>query len=148
VQGIWKDHISDNKFYANRVTYDPSDLVDFDAKESTVHPSLYGNILLVSEPLIFLSTERLSKEYENNVFVGDVNNRRIYHFKLNQNRTGLFLEDPSIDKIADSDKELGNVVFAENFGIIMDFKMGLDGYLYFVVNDEGKIYRIVPSNFS
>jgi aldose sugar dehydrogenase len=92
--------------------------------------------------------EKLGKEYENDMFVGDVNNGIIYHFKFNQNRTELLLEGPLIDKIADSDKELGNVVFAENFGIIMDFKMGLDGYLYFVVNDEGKIYRIVPSNFS
>ena len=80
------------------------------------------------------------------MFVGDVNNGRIYHFKLNQNRTGLLLEGPLIDKIADTENELENVVFAENFGIITDLKMGPDGYLYFVVYDEGKIYRIVPRN--
>ena len=90
--------------------------------------------------------EKLGKEYENDMFVGDVNNGRIYHFKLNQSRTGLLLDGPLIDKIADTDKELGNVVFAENFGIITDLKIGPDGYLYFVVHDEGKVYRIVPND--
>ena len=55
------------------------------------------------------------------MFVGDVNNGRIYNFKLNQNRTGPRLENPLIDKIADSDNELGNVVSAEelwnNYGL-------------------------------
>jgi aldose sugar dehydrogenase len=86
----------------------------------------------------------LGKQYENDIFVGDVNNGRIYHFKLNQSRTGLLLKGPLMDKVADTDKELDNAVFAGDFGIITDIKVGPDGYLYFVVFNEGKIYRIVP----
>ena len=146
VQGIWKDHVSDNKFNASNVTYHPSDLVDFDAKGKYSSPEFIWKYTVGPTALIFLSSQKLGKGYENDMFVGDVNNGRIYHFKLNQNRTGLLLEGKLIDKIADSDKELENVVFAENFGIITDLKMGPDGYLYFVVYDEGKIYRIVPRN--
>jgi len=147
VQGIWKDHDSDNNFYSNHVTYHPSGLVDFDGKGKYRSPEFVWKYAVGPTALIFLSSEKLGKEYENDMFVGDVNNGRIYHFKLNQSRTGLLLEGPLVDKIADTDKELGNVVFAENFGIITDLKIGPDGYLYFVVHDEGKIYRIVPKNF-
>lgn len=146
VQGVWKDHDSDNNFYANHVTYEPSDLVNFDAKGKYRSPEFIWKYTVGPTALIFLSSEKLGKQYENDMFVGDVNNGRIYHFKLNQSRTGLLLEDPLTDKIADSDKELANVVFAENFGIITDLKIGPDGYLYFVVHDDGKIYRIVPRN--
>jgi len=146
VQGIWKDHDSDKNFYANRVTYNPPDLVNFEGNGKYRSPEFIWRYTVGPTALIFLSSDKLGKHYENEMFVGDVNNGRIYHFKLNQTRTGLLLEGPLIDKVADTDKELDNVVFAENFGIITDLKIGPDGYLYFVVYDEGKIYRIVPKN--
>ena len=146
VQGIWQDHVFDNKFNASNVTYHPSDIVNFNGKGKYRSPEFIWKYTVGPTALIFLTSEKLGKEYENDMFVGDVNNGRIYHFKLNQNRTGLHLDGPLVDKIADSDKQLENVVFAENFGIITDLKVGPDGYLYFVVYDEGKIYRIVPKN--
>jgi glucose/arabinose dehydrogenase len=63
---------------------------------------------------------------------------------LNQNRTALSLQGPLVDKVADSDKELDNVIFAGGFGLITDLEIGPDGYLYFAAFDEGKICRIVP----
>ena len=143
IQGIWKDHGSDNNFHANGVTYDPPDLVDFGGKGKYRSPEFTWKYTIGPTALVFLSSEKLGKEYKNDMFVGDVNNGRIYHFKLNEKRTGLLLEGPLIDKIADNENEVGNVVFAENFGIITDLKIGPDGYLYFVAYDEGKIYRIV-----
>ena len=81
------------------------------------------------------------------MFVADASNGRIYHFELNQNRTALLLEEPLIDKVADNDKELGNVVFAQGFGgIVTDLEIGPDGYLYIVAHDTGEIYRIVPTH--
>jgi aldose sugar dehydrogenase len=147
VQGIWKDHVSDDNFNASNVTYDPLDLVNFDAKGKYRSPEFVWKYTVGPTALIFVTSEKLGKEYKNDMLVGDVNNGRIYHFKLNQNRTGFLLEGALTDKIADSDKELENLVFAENFGIITDLKFGPDGYLYFVVYDEGKIYRIVPRIF-
>jgi glucose/arabinose dehydrogenase len=78
------------------------------------------------------------------MFVGDVNNGRIYHFNLSHNRTEISLTGPLADKVADTDSELNDIIFAGGFGIITDLKIGPDGYLYFVAHSEGKIYKIVP----
>jgi aldose sugar dehydrogenase len=77
---------------------------------------------------------------------------RIYHFELNQNRTELLLQGPLMDKVADNDKELNDVLFAEGFDVgrhqselgITDMEIGPDGYLYVLVYGEGKIFKIVP----
>jgi glucose/arabinose dehydrogenase len=96
---------------------------------------------------MFLNTDKLGKQYENDMFVGDANSGRIYHFKLNQNRTGLLLQGPLTDKVADSDNELDNAVFAKDFGgTITDLKIGPDGYFYVLAYSAGKIFRIVPDN--
>ena len=97
---------SDNNLNASDVTYNPSDLVDFDGKGKYSSPEFTWKYTVGPTALMFLSSEKLGKEYENDMFVGDVNNGRIYHFKLNHNRTGLLLEGPLIDKIADTDNEL------------------------------------------
>lgn len=143
VQGIW--NIND-PFNASDIANDYSDMVDFDGNGIYSSPEFVWKYTVAPTALIFLSTDKMGKEYENDMFVGDVRNGRIYHFKLNENRTALLLEGPLMDKIADTDKELESVVFAEGFGIITDLKIGPDGFLYFVVYDEGKIYRVVPRN--
>lgn len=148
VQGIWKDHIRDNQFNASDITYLPSDLVDFDGKGKYRSPEFVWKYTVGPTALEFLDSDKLGKQYENDMFVGDVNNGRIYHFKLNGSRTGLLLDGPLADKVADNDDELDSVVFAGDFGIITDMKIGPDGYLYFVVFDEGKIYKILPKDMS
>ena len=41
------------------------------------------------------------------------------------------------------------IAFGENFGVVIDLKVGPDGYLYIVTGsrgaDEGAIYRIIPN---
>ena len=106
VQGIWKDHIRDNQFNASDITYHPSDLVDFDGKGKYRSPEFVWKYTVGPTALKFLNSDKLGKQYENDMFVGDVNNGRIYHFKLNDNRTGLLLDGPLVDKIADTDKDL------------------------------------------
>jgi hypothetical protein len=71
---------------------------------------------------------------------------RIYHFELDENRTGFNLQDRLLDKVADSDEELNKIFFAVGFGAITDLEIGPDGYLYFVGYDQGKVYTIVPTN--
>lgn len=146
VQGIWRDHIRDNLFNTSDVLHKPSDLVDFGGKGKYSEPKFVWKYTVGPTALKFMTTDKLGKEYQNDMFVGDVNNGRIYHFKLDQNRTGLLLQGPLGDKVADTDRELDNVTFAGDFGIITDLKIGPDGYLYFVVYDEGKIYRIIPGS--
>jgi len=144
VQGIWRDHVRDDHFNASDIINNPSDLVIFGGKGKYSAPEFVWKYTVGPTALKFLSSDKLGKKYENDIFVGDVDNGRIYHFKLNQNRTGLLLQGPLIDKVADTDSELHNVIFAGDFGIISDLKVGPDGYLYFVVFNEGKIYRVVP----
>ena len=113
-------------------------------KGNTGRPNLRGIIQLLPPALKFLSTDKLGKQYVNDMLVADVNNGRIYHFKLNDKRNALLLNGSLIDKVANSDKELDNLIFANGFGLITDLKLGYDGYLYVVVFNEGKIYRISP----
>ena len=78
------------------------------------------------------------------MLVANVNDGRIYQFKLTQDRNALLLTGSLSDKVANSEKELDSLIFARGFGVITDLKLGYDGYLYVVVFNEGKIYRISP----
>ena len=139
------DILNGTGFPDNRnITYNPSNLVDFDGKGKYRSPEFTWYHTVGPTALKFLDTDKLGKKYQNDMLVGDVNNGRIYHFKLNSNRTSLHLNGSLIDKVANSDKELDNIIFAKGFGVITDLKVGFDGYLYVVVFNEGKIYRISP----
>ena len=92
----------------------------------------------------FFNSAKWGRHYENDLFVGDINRGRIYHFDLNENRTDLVLEDDLKDKVANSNKEWRDVIFAGGFGGITDIQVGPDGYLYVLSYPYGKIYRILP----
>jgi aldose sugar dehydrogenase len=98
----------------------------------------------------FLGSDKLGKQYQNDMFVGDVNNGNLYHFKLNEQRTGLVLNGGLSDKIADNNNELQNVILGSGFGAIVDIETGPDGYLYILSfhRSEGTIFRIVPATLA
>jgi aldose sugar dehydrogenase len=144
VQGIWRDHVRDIHLNDSDITYYPSDLVDFDGKGKYRTPEFTWKYTVGPTALKFLTSDKLGREYQNDMFVGDVNNGRIYHFNLSHNRTEISLTGPLADKVADTDSELNDIIFAGGFGIITDLKIGPDGYLYFVSHSEGKIYKILP----
>jgi aldose sugar dehydrogenase len=82
------------------------------------------------------------------MFVGDVDNGHLYNFKLNEDRTGLSLDSPLADKIANNPEDLkeGGAVLGQGFGVITDMQVGPgDGYLY-ILRLQGSLYRIVPSS--
>ena len=81
-------------------------MVDFEGKGKYSSPEFTWNKTVGPTAIKFLSTDKLGKQYENDIFVADAKNGRIYHFELNQNRTALLLEGPLIDKVADNDKEV------------------------------------------
>jgi glucose/arabinose dehydrogenase len=92
-----------------------------------------------------LDTDELGKEYENDLLVSDVNGR-VYHFDLNENRTGLLLNAQLKNKVAESDNEFNSVVFFEGQGtLITDLDIGPDGNLYLLDHVGGKIYRITSN---
>ncbi len=142
VQGVWNVLKDDKK--GSLAPEKPDNLVDFGGKGKYSSPEFTWNRTVGPTDLKFLSTDKLGKQYENDMLVADVNNHRIYDFKLNQERTGLLLQGPLTDKVADNNKELADLIFAEGFDdIITDLEVGPDGYLYVVA---GKIFRIVPGD--
>jgi aldose sugar dehydrogenase len=146
VQGLWTVTGERNKEQPGSISENPNNLVSFDGKGKFSPPELTWRISAGPTALKFLSTEKLGKQYENDMLTTDADTGRIYHFKLNQNRTGLLLNGPLTDKVADSFDELDDAVFAGDFHLISDLEIGPDGYLYVVAFNEGKIYKVLPKN--
>jgi aldose sugar dehydrogenase len=158
VQGFWK--VAPGEKIGNLTTstpdnlvnfdgsgkYSPTDLVTFEGKGKYRSPEFTWKQTVGLTALKFLTTDKLGKQYENDVLVGDVNTGRIYHFELNHNRTGLLLNGSLSDKVGDTYDETEPLVFARGFGMITDLEIGPDGYLYVVVLNDGKIYRVFPKN--
>ena len=72
---------------------------------------------------------------------------RIFHFNLNETRTGLDLPRELVDKMADVDAELEPVTLGRNFGVITDIEINSYDDKIYVVNGQtnnGKIYQIYP----
>ena len=162
VQGMWgsTSHFTDYKSkkragYAEDITLGPpKGLVDFDGKGKYRSPEFTWNHSVGPTAVKFLDSKKLGHSYDKDLFVGDFLNGNLYHFNLNENRTGLILPDPLSDRIANSSEEFKALVFARGFGGnqvfshfdvsgITDIETGLDGYLY-ILTFRGEIYRIVP----
>lgn len=150
--------------------FNPAQLVKFNGKGSYSDPEFawYGSKAVGPTALKFLTSDKLGKEYQNDMFVGDFNNGYIYHFELNEDRTKLSLngslDNNTIDMQEDS---MQREVFAKGPGSIIDIQVGPDGYMYVlslllkgsdcdpdeigcVANNDSKIkgaiFRIIPAD--
>ena len=140
VQGMWT--VEKGELEGAWVSKKPSGLVDFDGKGVYSSPELTWNKTVGPTAIKFLTTDKLGKEYENDLLVSDVNGS-VYHFDLNKNRTSLILNGPLKNKVVETNDEINKVVFFEGFGrLITDLDVGPDGYLYVLDHAGGKIYRI------
>jgi aldose sugar dehydrogenase len=129
--------------------FNTTDLVDFNRNGIYSDPQLTWNYPVTPTGIKFLNSDRLGKQYTNDIFVGGFNNGKVYHFDLNDQRNELSLNAVLQDHVAGSEDELDHSIFAENFGGITDIEVGPDGYLYVMSfyqgKNEGTIFRIVPS---
>ena len=99
----------------------------------------------------FIDSKFFGKEYENDLLVGSVKQGRIFHFNLNETRTGLDLPQQLVDKMANVDEELDPVTIGRNFGIITDIEINpYDDKIYVVdgQSKNGKIYQIYPKELN
>lgn len=80
--------------------------------------------------IVFLNSDKLGKDYLNNLFVSGFHDGNIYNFKLNPNRTGFLLDSPLADKVANSENETQGIILGHGFGGITDMQLGPDGLLY------------------
>ena len=93
--------------------------------------------------IAFLGSTQLGGQYENDIFVGDINNGNLYHFKPNSTRSGLLFQSPTLgDLVADDSNELQELIFGTGFGGVTDLKVGPDGLLYILSFVQGKIFVI------
>src|SRR5215212_424850 len=156
--GIWEsndlgDRLKNKKGeYVTVVEDNPKDLVYFNGKGHYSPPEFIWGKTVAPTALLFLDSDKLGSQYQNDMFVGSADGGRIFHFDLNDNRNGLVLKGNLTDKIAIDKTEFKDILFAEGFSIITDLKQGPDGYLYIVSGLKqsktakfGAVFRIVPS---
>jgi aldose sugar dehydrogenase len=149
IQGFWTLD-DEHKKVDEVITPSPTinaedyDLIDFGGKGQYSSPEFVWDVAPTA--LKFLNSDKIGKQYENDIFVGDIKNGNLYYFKLDEQRTGLQLDGPLADKIG-SKEEIQEVVFGHGFGGITDIEVGPDGYLYILTYSkvDGTIYRIVPT---
>jgi glucose/arabinose dehydrogenase len=126
-----------------------SELVNFNGSHYSDPVLSWFNPIGITD-IEFFKSSKFGNEFENNVFVGDINNGNLYFFKVNANRSGIdtgkFRDNESghlNDKVVDNKTELERVIFANGFdGRITDIETGNDGYLYILTYFDGRIYRI------
>jgi aldose sugar dehydrogenase len=148
VQGM--SSISNNNEFdpenENGEEFASSSLVDFDGSGKYSDPEFVWSVTLGPTALIFLHSDKLGQQYQNDIFVGSIVTGNIYHFDLNEDRTQLVLTGDLEDKIAETRETGGqDIVFGEGFAGISDLEVGPDGNLYVVSLGQGKIFRIVSS---
>jgi aldose sugar dehydrogenase len=122
--------------------FNPDDLVTFGDRGEYAEPKFVWDIPVGPTALKFFDSSKYGEEYENDMFVGDVNNGYLYHFDLNEDRTELIADTRSDEKVVTTKDRLQELAFGQGFGGITDMQVGPDGYLYVLAN--GAIFRILP----
>ena len=138
VQGIWEREDYNGGPVAPE---EPDGLVDFDGKGEYSAPEFIWNQTVGVTAIKFLNSDKLGRDYQNDIFVGDLNIGSLYHFDLNEDRNQLLLDDPLKDRIANNQDELQEVILGQGFNGISDIEVGPDGYLY-VLSYAGDLFRI------
>ena len=133
-------------FSYSQEKFDTDKLVNFDGQGKYSEPKLVWGRPVGLSSLIFLNSDKLGTQYQNDILVGDVHNGRIYHFDLNNNRTELVLPNSLASKFIASRNAAGveKIIFGQSFGGVTDLTVGPDGYLYVVSIGQGKVFRILP----
>ena len=115
------------------VTGAPDGLFYFNGKGHYSEPEFIWDKTVAPTALVFLDSQSLGKEYENDLFVGSADGGRLFHFDLSEDRRELVLEGDIADKVAKNSEDYGNSLFGEGFFLITDLEVGPgDGYLYIV----------------
>ena len=144
-----KDVQSDKESSSDAAT--PASLVTFNGAGKYSEPELSWQKTVAPTALLFLDSNKLGTYYQNDMFVANAGEGKIYHFDLSDDRKSLALKGPLADKVVDPETEADSVTFAEGFGLVTDLEVNpYDGYLYVVVpvkdSTGGAVYKIVPKS--
>ena len=137
-QGIWEREKYSEGSIAPK---EPSNFVNFGGKGKYSDPEFTWRIPVGVTSIKFLDSDKLGKDYQNDVFVGDFKRGNLYHFDLSEDRNQLILDGPLKDRIANNQDELQKAILGHGFSTITDIEVGPDGYLY-VLTYAGELFRI------
>ncbi len=150
IDGIWLRGYPIDQTEKHIAPLHPHDLVDFSGKGAYHIPQFTWFRSVGPTGITFFNSNKMGFQYENGIFVGDIINGNIYHFRLAPNRTELLLPTgPLEDRVVNSSDTLDGIIFGRGFGGVTDIKVGPDdGYLYVLTFDssQGTIFRIVPKD--
>ena len=150
-----KSKYNSNSEFENVVQSDiesSAGLVTFNGAGRYSEPELSWQNTVAPTAGPFLDSNKLGSYYQNDMFVANAGEGKIYHFDLSEDRTALALKDPLADKVVDSDTEADAITFAEGFGLVTDLELNpYDGYLYVVAPVRGSpgggsVYKILPKS--
>ncbi|MEP6576925.1 MAG: PQQ-dependent sugar dehydrogenase [Nitrososphaerota archaeon] len=147
VQGVWVlNNITER--IDKHSSVESVKLEDFNGRGRYSNPEFTWLMPVAPTAIAFMSSDRLGIKYQNDIFVSDIKFGNIYHFRLNEDRTQLFLDDALEDKIANTMEESQSTIFGYGFGGITDLEVGPDGYLYVLTYDStnGTVYKITSKN--
>ena len=126
----------------------PSSLVNLSNNAQYSEPRFELEDPVGPTALVFLNSDKLGSQYKDDLFVGDINNGNIYHFKLSEDRTGLLYPNGQpIENRPATSAQIPLLRFGLGFGGITDLQTGPDGFLY-VLTANGAIFRIVSTSFA
>ena len=133
-------------FSSSLKKFDTNELVTFGGRGKYEEPKVVWAKSTGLTSIIFLDSDKLGSRYKDDIFVGDVHNGRLYHFKLNNERNDLLLPQSLAGKFIENPPNPGaeEIVFGDGFSGVTDLTVGPDGYLYIVSIGQGKVYRILP----
>jgi aldose sugar dehydrogenase len=101
--------------------------------------------------LHFFNSARLGSQYQNDLFVGDVNTGTIFHFDLTSDRKSLVLGGDLADLVADNTggllDEQESIIFGSGFGVVTDLLNGPGG-MFALSLSNGRLYRITTNSAS
>jgi aldose sugar dehydrogenase len=150
VQGMWQYQLKAEEklrdlgqnYYGGPAAPDkPDNLVDFGGKGKYSTPEFVWNQTVGATAIKFLNSDKLGKDYQYDMFVGDIHNGNLYHFDLSKDRKELILDGPLKDRIANNQSELQGAILGHGFNGITDIEVGPDGYLY-VLSFAGSVFKI------
>jgi aldose sugar dehydrogenase len=154
VAGIWEAGSKPGPAIGADTNNPPKYLVSFGGKGAYRAPEFTWLQTIAPTAIKFFNSDKLGTQYENTIFMGDVDYGRLYNLKLNEDRIGLVLpsDGPLVDKIANTPDEMtqqsAGVTVGQGFGVITDIQVGpQDGYLY-ILTLNGSLYRIVSDSSS